>query len=50
MQMKPSGACKFVVTTNIICLIGYVFFFFLGCSNPNLAGATIPYPGNPEPT
>lgn len=45
MNMKPSGACKFVVTTNIICLAGYVLFFFLGCSNPNLAGATVPYPG-----
>ncbi|OXA64695.1 Solute carrier organic anion transporter family member 5A1 [Folsomia candida] len=47
MQMKPSGACKFVVTTNILCLAGYVLFFFLGCSNPNLAGATVSYPGLP---
>jgi len=45
LQLTPSGAAKFVVITNIICLIGHGFFFFLGCNNPKLAGATVPYPG-----
>lgn len=44
LQLKPSGAAKFVLATNILCLIGYVLFFFLGCPNPNLAGGTVPYP------
>lgn len=44
LQLKPSGAAKFVLTTNIVCLVGYVLFFFLGCPNPNLAGGTVPYP------
>ncbi|CAL8101280.1 unnamed protein product [Orchesella dallaii] len=46
LQLKPSGAAKFVLTTNVLCLLGYVLFFFLGCSNPNLAGGTVPYPGD----
>ena len=49
LQLKPSGAAKFVVFTNLLCLIGYGLFFFLGCENPNLAGATTPYPGTLQP-
>ena len=49
LKLKPSGAAKFVVFTNLLCLIGYGLFFFLGCENPNLAGATTPYPGTLQP-
>jgi len=48
LQLKPSGAAKFVVITNILCLVGYVLFFFLGCPNHNIAGATVAYPGTTE--
>lgn len=43
LNLRPSGAAKFVLASNIICLAGHGLFFFLGCPNPNLAGATIPY-------
>ena len=49
LQLTPSGAAKFVVITNCICLVGHAFFFFLGCNNPKLAGATVPYPDSLQP-
>lgn len=49
LELTPSGGAKFVVITNCICLIGHAAFFFLGCTNPKLAGATIPYPDSLNP-
>lgn len=42
-QLKPKGAIKFVLTSNIICLGCYAVLFFLGCDNLRMAGTTIPY-------
>lgn len=42
-QLKPKGALQFVLGLNALSLCGLGIFFFLGCDNQSIAGATLPY-------
>lgn len=42
-QLKPKGAIQFVLGLNCLAVCGFVIFFFLGCDNQRIAGATLPY-------
>ncbi|XP_076456638.1 solute carrier organic anion transporter family member 5A1-like [Babylonia areolata] len=42
-QLKPKGALQFVLGLNCLAVCGFGIFFFLGCDNQRLAGATLPY-------
>lgn len=37
------GAIQLTILLDLLALIGCVFFFFLGCDNLKIAGATFPY-------
>lgn len=43
MQLRPKGAVQFILLFQIICLAMYSVFFFVGCDNVKMAGATAPY-------
>nr|KAG5698557.1 hypothetical protein BaRGS_027068 [Batillaria attramentaria] len=42
-QLKPKGALQFVLALNCLAIGGFGIFFFLGCDNHRIAGATLPY-------
>ncbi|KAK7091377.1 solute carrier organic anion transporter family member 5A1-like [Littorina saxatilis] len=42
-QLKPKGALQFVLGLNFLAVMGFVIFFFMGCDNQRIAGATLPY-------
>lgn len=42
-QLKPKGAIQFVLGLNSLAICGLGIFFFLGCDNQRIAGATLPY-------
>ncbi|XP_064597257.1 solute carrier organic anion transporter family member 5A1-like [Liolophura sinensis] len=42
-QLRPKGAIQMILALNLISLAGFSVFFFLGCDNLKLAGATEPY-------
>ncbi|GAB1599393.1 solute carrier organic anion transporter family member 5A1-like [Argonauta hians] len=42
-QLCPKGAIQMTLILDIIALSGYILFFFLGCDNLKIAGATFPY-------
>ncbi|XP_053381790.1 solute carrier organic anion transporter family member 5A1-like [Mercenaria mercenaria] len=42
-QMGPKGAIQLTILLDLLALIGCGFFFFLGCENLKIAGATFPY-------
>lgn len=46
-QMKPKSAIQFVLFINLLCIGFYTVFYFLGCPNPLMAGATMNYADSP---
>ncbi|ESO83194.1 hypothetical protein LOTGIDRAFT_92173, partial [Lottia gigantea] len=42
-QLRPKGAIQLTLALNLLALFGFTFFFFLGCENLKIAGATLPY-------
>ncbi|XP_029640892.1 solute carrier organic anion transporter family member 5A1 [Octopus sinensis] len=42
-QLCPKGAIQMTLILDILALSGYILFFFLGCDNLKIAGATFPY-------
>ncbi|XP_050389881.1 solute carrier organic anion transporter family member 5A1 [Patella vulgata] len=42
-QLRPKGAIQLALALNVLALFGFTFFFFLGCENLKIAGATLPY-------
>ncbi|XP_041361891.1 solute carrier organic anion transporter family member 5A1-like [Gigantopelta aegis] len=43
LQLQSKGALQLILLLNVLALGGYTFFFFLGCDNLKIAGATFPY-------
>jgi len=43
LQLRPKDAIQFVLFFNLVCMGLYTALYFLGCDNPKLAGATLPY-------
>ncbi|XP_071114023.1 solute carrier organic anion transporter family member 5A1-like [Haliotis cracherodii] len=43
LQLQPKGAIQLTLVLNGLALCGFTFFFFLGCDNRKIAGATFPY-------
>ncbi|KAL3892149.1 hypothetical protein ACJMK2_004386 [Sinanodonta woodiana] len=43
LKLKPMGAIQLALILDLVALLGCTFFFFLGCDNLKIAGATFPY-------